>query len=265
MEEKYNIPVMKIILAVLCCIIFFNTITIISAGERGIVVTLGNPSDNYISEGINFKIPFFQKIVKIDIKTQKYEVLATSVSSDLQTVTTEVTINYHLSEDSIVNIYKTIGLDYQNKIVQPAVQEAIKSSTAKYNAEELITKRSEVRELIKSTLEDRLSKKGMIVDEISITNFDFSESFNRAIEDKVTAEQNALQSKNKLEQVKYEAEQRITEAKAEAEAIKIQAEAITSQGGKEYVQLQAINKWNGVLPTVTGNAIPFINLNMTQE
>jgi regulator of protease activity HflC (stomatin/prohibitin superfamily) len=157
-------------------------------------------------------------------------------------------------------LWKSVGEDYKIKIIDPAIQEAIKAVTSKYTAEELITKRSQVKDDAKVVLAERLTKEFIIVDELSIVNFDFSKSFNEAIEAKVTAEQNALASKNKLEQVKYEAEQRIVQAKGEAEAIKIQAEAIQNQGGEAYVNLKAIEKWNGTLPTYTGGAMPFINV-----
>lgn len=236
----------------------FSTMYIIGAGERGVLLTFGKPSEMAVGEGLHFKVPFAQKIIKMDIKTQKYEAAASAASSDLQIVTSNIATNYHLESSAVPSIYREIGLDYQARIIQPMEQEVVKSITAKYTAEELITRREEVRVEIKNHLYERLSPRGILVEEVSITNFDFSPSFNEAIEAKVTAEQNALAAKNKLEQVRYEAEQRLTVARAEAEAIRIQAEAITSQGGAEYVQLQAIQKWNGILPQFTGSGIPFI-------
>lgn len=137
----------------------------------------------------------------------------------------------------------------------------MKASTAKFSAEELITKRAEVKDSITQTLAERMQKVGILISNVSIIDFDFSKSFNNAIEDKVTAEQEALAQKNKLEQVKYEAEQRVAQAKAEAEAIKIQAQAVTSQGGADYVKLKWIEKWNGVLPSTSlGEGTPMINI-----
>ncbi|MBU1235105.1 MAG: prohibitin family protein [Proteobacteria bacterium] len=240
---------------------FFGTMYSISAGERGVLLTFGKPDVTPKTEGLHFKIPLAQKIVKMEVKTQKYETDASSSSKDLQIVSTKLAVNYHLNPSSVVTIYQEIGLDYNNRLIQPAVQEVVKASTAQFTAEELITKRSEVKEKIKELLKLRLDQRGILVEEISITNFDFSDEFNKAIEMKVTAEQQALTAKNKLEQVKYEAEQRIAQAEAEAEAIKIQAEAITSQGGKDYVQLKMIEKWDGKLPVYSlGNAMPFIQL-----
>lgn len=255
-----------VIVAVILVMAAFGSFYTIGAGERGVLLTWGKPSPVPSTSGLNFKIPFVQTVVKMDVKTLKYEAKASAASQDLQTVTTDVAVNYHLSPDSVVTLYKEIGIDYQDKIIQPAVQEVVKAITAKYTAEQLITKRAEVKEAIDVALRDRLAKSNIVVDTISITNFDFSTSFNQAIEAKVTTEQNALAAKNKLAQVEYEAQQRITQAEGEAKAIQIQAQAIQSQGGKEYVQLQAINKWNGNLPMYTGGgAIPFINIAPNQS
>ncbi len=139
----------------------------------------------------------------------------------------------------------------------------MKANTAKYTAEQLITKREDVRAGIIALLTDKMKPFGVTVDAVNITNFDFSPQFNTAIEAKVTAEQNALAAKNKLDQVQYEAQQRVAQADGEAKAIAIQAQAINSQGGASYVQLKAIEKWDGKLPTqfIPGQSVPFLNLN----
>ena len=224
-----------------------------------------NPSEYTISEGLHFKLPILQKVIKFDIKTQKDEVEISSASRDLQTVSANIAVNYHINSDSVSTIYTEIGLNYINRVLSPAVQESTKAATARYTAEELITKREEVRESIKRLLQEKVEDRGIIVEDVLITNFDFSDAFNSAIESKQIAEQNALAAKNKLEQAKYEAEQTVVTAKAQAEAIQIQTAAINSQGGTDYVQLQAINKWNGIMPTVTSGAIPFINMNTLVE
>jgi regulator of protease activity HflC (stomatin/prohibitin superfamily) len=249
------------IVAIILIVIIFGSFYTISAGTRGVLVTLGNPNDAIITEGLHFKAPFIQSIIKMDIKTQKDEVEATSASKDLQTVNAKIAVNYHLESSSAPRIYQEVGIDYVNRILSPAIQESTKASTAQYTAEELITKREQVRETIKSLLIEKMGKRGIVIEDVLITNFDFSESFNQAIEAKVTAEQNALKEFNQLKAVEYQAQQRVSQATGEAEAIKIQAQAIQSQGGKDYVQLQAIAKWNGILPQVTSSAIPFININ----
>lgn len=239
----------------------FGSFYIIGAGERGVIITLGKASDISYEPGLHFKMPIIQKVIKFDVKTQKYEAEASAASSDLQTVNTKLAINYHVQPSSVPTLYREIGLDYSQRIIQPLEQEIVKATTAKYTAEELITRREQVREDMKSLLSEKLIARGIVVEEVSIVNFDFSSSFNEAIEAKVTAEQQALAAKNKLAQIEYEAQQRVTTAKGEAEAIKIQSQAIQSAGGKEYVQLQAIARWNGELPMVVGTgSMPFITI-----
>ena len=260
------------LLLVLLVISFFGSWYIVNPGERGIILTLGKPSEIPSSEGFHMKIPLIQSIVKMDIKTQKYETKASAASKDLQIVSTDIAVNYHLTGESVPNLYKTIGIDYTDKVIQPAVQEVVKASTAQFTAEELITKRELVKEKIDHALNQRLLDKGILMETTSITNFDFSHEFNVAIEQKVTAEQNALTAKNKLAQIEYEAKQlianaegtsksRILNAEAEAKAIQIQSQAITQQGGRNYVQLKTVEKWNGVLPQyMLSGTIPLLNI-----
>lgn len=267
-DDEEEFPVMKVaglilsVVFVILLIILFGSIYIINAGERGVLLTWGNPSQIPITEGIHVKIPIAQKIIKMNIQTQKYEADLTAASSDLQDVNTKIAINYHLDSASVPTIYQTIGVDFASKVIFPLEQESNKAATARYTAVELITKREQVRTEMENILRDKLAPRGIIVESISIVNFAFSPSFTQAIEAKVTAEQNALAAKNKLEQVKYEAEQRVTQAKGEAESIAIQAQAINSQGGKDYVQLQAISKWDGKMPSVMlgSGSTPFIDI-----
>src|SRR3990167_7735625 len=251
------------ILGIVAVIVIFGSFRVVGAGEIGVVLTLGQVSDSVWSEGLHLKLPYFQSVKILDVKTQVESVDATAASKDLQNVTAKVALNYHLDSERVNKLWQSLGSNYKERVIDPAIQEAVKAVTAQYTAEELITKRPLVKDDIKITLSERLSKEFIVVDEFSIVNFDFSVSFNQAIEAKVTAEQNALAAKNKLEQVKYEKEQRIAEAQGEAEAIRIQAQAIQNQGGAEYVNLKAIEKWNGVLPTqmIPNATLPFINLN----
>ena len=254
--------IIQVVLGLVGLVIIFGSFRVVGAGERGVVLTLGQVSDGVWSEGLHLKLPLVQSVKILDVKTQVESIDATAASKDLQNVTARVALNYHLDSERVNKLWQSLGAEYKIRIIDPAIQEAVKAVTAKYTAEELITKRPLVKDDIKVALAERLNKEFIIVDEFSIVNFDFSTSFNQAIEAKVTAEQNALASKNKLEQVKYEAEQRIAEAKGEAEAIRIQAQAIQNQGGAEYVNLKAIEKWNGTLPQyMLGNTTPFINLN----
>ncbi len=234
----------------------------ISAGARGVVLNWGAATGGIKQPGLYFRVPFQQHVVEMNVQVQKEQVKAEAASHDLQTVSADVALNYHLDAERVVSIYKSVGEDYKIKLIDPAMQEAVKATTATYTAEELITKRDKVREDIKTALATKLDALGLIVDEFNVINFDFSPQFNAAIESKVTAEQNALAAKNKLDQVQYEAQQRVAQADGEAKAIAIQAAAIQNQGGASYVQLQAIQKWDGHLPTqmIPGSTVPFINL-----
>lgn len=263
MENKSKVKLIIFgvgVLVSLFVLAMINPFVSVGAGERGVVLKFGKV-DRIFEEGLNFRTPFIENVKIIDVKTQKEEVTASAASKDLQTVSAVIALNYHVQADKVGELWTSIGKDYKERIIDPSIQEAVKASTAKFTAEELVTKREQIKEEMRVELVARLEKMFINVDGVNIVNFDFSPQFNAAIESKVTAEQNALAAKNKLEQVKFEAEQRVTQAKAEAEAIRIQAEAITQQGGENYVQLQAIEKWNGTVPTyMMGSAVPFINL-----
>jgi regulator of protease activity HflC (stomatin/prohibitin superfamily) len=207
----------------------------------------------------------------MDCQTQKYSTQAAAASSDLQTVQTTIAVNYHLDPMTATRMYREVGPDYANRLIVPAVQEATKASTARFTAVELITDRNAMKLMIQDELSKRLLTYGLTVETISIENFDFSASFNAAIEAKVTAEQQALTAQRKLEQIKYEAEQavaaangaaeaKLTVATAEAKAIQIQGEALREN--QEIVSLRAVEKWNGQLPTMMlgSGTVPFVNL-----
>lgn len=256
------------IFSILVIIFLFGSFYIVRAGERAVLVTFGNPNMEARVEGLHFKLPLIQKVVIMDIKTQKYEAELTAASKDLQDVNTKIAINYHIQGTSVPGIYQNIGIDYADKVIYPYEQETNKAITSQFTAEELITQRNSVRERMKTELAEKLVSRGIIVEEISIINFAFSTSFTQAIELKVTAEQNALAAKNKLEQIKYEAEQKVTSARAEAEALRMQKQEITPDLIKLRqieVQKMAIDKWNGIMPQVTGAAIPFIDIGTIQS
>lgn len=214
-------------------------------------VTLGKVNPTVYSDWLHLKTPFITKSVKYNIQTQKLDAKADASSKDLQTVAATIVVNYKFKESEVVKLYKNVGKEEKvaEKIIIPAVQEVFKAVVAKYSAEQLITERSAVSKDIEDTLNKRLEGYGVQIQLFNIVNFDFSKSFNDAIEAKVTAEQEALAEKNKLEKVKYESEQKIVSAEAQAKAIEIQAKAIQNQGGKEYVNLKWIEKWNWQLPT----------------
>ena len=234
------------ILAVIALIAFLilNPIVKIDTGERGVKIRWGAVQDEILDEGIHWVFPqIMYEVKKMDVTIQKEERGASASSKDLQIVTSKIAINYHLDPTRVNKVYQTLKRDYSDRVISPAIEEFVKKITAQYTAEELVTKRESVKQDLKRALTENLNENGIIVDDLFITDFDFSDQFNTAIEAKVTAEQSALEAENKLKQVEFEADQRVATAQAEATAIKIQAEAITSQGGKEYVQLKWIEAW----------------------
>lgn len=249
---------------ILLILIFFRPFVQIGAGERGVVLNFGAVQDTVLDEGLHFRVPIMQKIVTVDVKMQKSESQAAAASSDLQDVSSTVALNYHIIPKKANIVYQTIGIAFKEQIIDPAVQEVVKAVTAKYTAEELITKRPAVSDAMKTNLTERLLAHNIAVDAFSIVGFSFSKVFMEAIEAKQTAEQLALKAKRDLERIKIEADQKITAAKAEAEALRLQRANISAdliELRKIEANLKAIDKWNGILPQVTGGgAIPFIGV-----
>lgn len=243
-------------------LLLLNSFYIVPAGYRGVELTFGKPNMDAKLEGIGFKIPFAQKVVKLEVRKQKIEVLADAASLDLQDVQTSIALNFHISPENSPVLYQEIGLGYVNRIINPSIQEAVKAVTARYKAEELITKRPKVRDDIKSLLMVKLLKYNVIVDDFNIVNFQFSKEFDKAIEQKVTAEQLKLKAERDLERIIIEKEQKITQAQAEAEALRLQKQEITPELIKLReieMMMRAIDKWNGVMPEAT-SGMPFIDI-----
>lgn len=253
--------VFAVVIGFIAIIALFNSMYEVKSGERGVVLEFGKVKGT-VTEGLHFKIPFIQNVEKVDVKTKKVEEPCASTSKDMQQVGAKVSLNYRVNPDKLKEIYVNVGIvNVEDKIVAPRVLEVVKQTMAKFSAEELITKRDVVKTEIFVTLKAECAKYNVIVEDVQITNFEFSASFNEAIEQKQTAVQNALKAENDLRRIEIEAKQRITQAEGEAKAIQIQAQAIQTQGGKEYVNLKAIEQWNGVLPTtMAGDAMPFLNI-----
>ncbi|MFH1978945.1 MAG: prohibitin family protein [Patescibacteria group bacterium] len=264
MEEKFReINFKKIVsraaIILVVVIIISGGIGTVGAGERGVLLQFGAVKNKIFEEGLYFKIPLIHQVVKMDVKIKKDEVAASASSKDLQIVTSKIALNYHLSPDSVNKVWQEIGKDYNARIIAPSIQEAVKAVTAKFTAEELITKREEVKEKIKANLAERLLESAIIVDEFNIIDFYFSDAFNNAIEAKVTAEQLKLKAERDLERIIIEKEQKITEAQGKATAIRIEAQALSANA--KVVELRWIEKWDGKVPEYWGQASPFIGLN----
>jgi len=239
---------------------------IVPAGSRGVMTTFGNPSDAVLGEGIHFRIPLAQQIHTLETRVQKSEGEGDAASKDLQAVHTRVAINYHLEPHQVATVFKTIGPTTDviaDRIILPAAQESMKAVTARFTAEELITRRTDVREGIASLLREKMQRHGLVLDEFAVVNFRFSESFAKAIEAKVGAEQDKLRAERDLLRIRVEAEQKITQAKAEAESLALQRAQVTTELLKLREienQRAAIAKWNGVLPSTTYGNVPLIGI-----
>jgi len=251
--------VSRIVIGLIALILIFGAFGTVGAGERGVLLQFGAVKDKVFDEGLYVKIPFIQRVVTMDVKIQKDEVPASASSKDLQIVTSKIALNYHLVPESVNKIWQEAGKNYNARIIAPSIQEAVKATTAKFTAEELITKRETVKEQIKLNLAERLLENFIIVDEFNIIDFDFSVAFNEAIEAKVKAEQLKLKADRDLERIRIEAEQRIVAAEGKAQAIKIEAQALRENA--QVVELRWIEKWNGQVPQYWGEASPFIGLN----
>jgi prohibitin 2 len=240
----------------------------VPSGYKGVLLTWGKVEDRILNEGLNFKIPFIQSVVLMNVQIQKAESVESTATKDLQEVSTTVAVNYRLDPLNVDEIYKDLRQDYVERVIKPNIEESLKATTALFRAEELITKRPEVKETFDETLMERLSTFNVQIIAVSLTDFQFSTSFSDAIEAKVTAEQQALLARNELEKIKYEAQQQIIQAEAAKNATIRRAEGdalaqiiaanataksiqiITSQMTEEYAQYLWLSQWDGKLPVV---------------
>jgi len=188
--------------------IIAGSFTTIPAGHRGVVIRFSAVTGSILNEGLQMKLPFIDSVVKMSVQTQKYETDSSAITNDLQDVSTTIALNWKLDPGMAAEVYRTLGLEFIDRIAAPAIQETIKQITAQFNAEDLILRREEVKNAITESLANRLRERGIITELVSITNFQFSETFTAAIEAKVAAEQAVLEATNKLERVKVEAQQR---------------------------------------------------------
>lgn len=240
-------------------LLFFFPIVIIGAGERGVIFNNATGIENHIlGEGVHFRIPFIQSITSISVRTQKTDVKAEAASKDLQTVNTEIVVTWHLDASKVNQIYQQIGDEdaVKDRIIIPAVSETVKAATAKLTAGEVLARRGELKADLDALLGERLRKSSVILDDVSITNVTFSEQFNKAIEDKQVAQQEAERAVFKAQEASQTAQSTINLARGEAEANRLKQQSVTP----ELLQLRALEKWNGILPTVTGGSTPFVSI-----
>ena len=261
MKKKPNKKIVVwIIVAIVALILVLNAFTVVEAGHTGVIVTMGKVKESTLQEGLHIKAPFVQEIVMIDNRIVKLQVNTEAFSKDLQTVETTLAINYRVDKNMSYSIYKNVGPNYEDVLITPAVNEVLKAITALYTAEESVTNRNMISEGLVAGLNEKLNSDGLYITDVNIINFEFSEAFITAIEEKQVAQQQLL----KAETDKQKA---ITNAQAEAEAIRIKAEAeadankiINASLSEQVIEYQKIQKWNGILPQVTGSSGTFVSI-----
>lgn len=261
-----------IVLLIIIGVVVASAVQIVDAGHRGVLLHWNAVDTNVLplEEGLHFVTPFADSIVQMEVRTLKYVKSTSSASQDLQTVSTAVTVNYHPAPNSVHTLFKEVGMDYENRIIQPAIEEVVKQVTANYNAEELITKRPQVKSDIESEITSRLNTYNVVTEVVSITDFQFSALFAQAIESKVEAEQKAFKAENDLLRIEVEARQHeaqaqgiakanIAEAQGEAEAIRVINNALSNN--PHYLEWLKTQAWDGKLPLVVGEGgTPFIQI-----
>lgn len=259
-NPKIKRIVIAAVIVVLVAFIGFNSFTIVNAGHTGVVVTMGKVNEGVLQEGIHAKIPFIQNVVMIDNRIQKLEVQTEAFSKDLQSVDTTLAINYRVDTSKSYSIYKNIGANYEDVLVTPAVNEVLKAITATYTAEETVTNRALISDGLVTGLNEKLNSIGLYVTDVNIIDFDFSDAFITAIEEKQVAQQQLLKAET-------EKKTAITNAEADAEAAKIRAqgeaeanETLSKSLTQAVIENKKIEKWNGELPKVTSGEGAIIDL-----
>ncbi|MGB6590085.1 MAG: prohibitin family protein [Candidatus Nitrosopolaris sp.] len=264
------IIVAGIVTFLIIIVVMFEAVVVVQAGHRGVVLYVGAVENRVLGEGIHFIIPFAEQVVQLEVRTLKFQADATAASNDLQEVQTTIALNYHISPSQANIIYQQLGADYADRIIAPTIQESVKASVAKFDAEELITKRATAKAVIAESIANTLGARDVVVETVFITDFKFSPVFADQVESKVVAFQKYLTEQNNLKAVQVVANQTVVQANAtarsnvakaggESQAIKI----ITVQlrQSPEYLKWLSINRWNGQLPYALGSgAIPFFQL-----
>jgi regulator of protease activity HflC (stomatin/prohibitin superfamily) len=260
-----------IITFVVIIVILSESVVIVQAGHRGVVLYVGAVENRVLGEGLHFIIPFAEQVIQLEVRTLKFQADASAASNDLQEVATVIALNYHIDPSKANVIYQQLGADYTNRIIAPTIQESVKASVAKFNAEQLVTNRETAKATIAQAISRTLSARNILVETVFITDFKFSQAFASQIEQKVVAFQKYLTEQNNLRAVQVVANQTVVQAQAQARSNVARAEGesqaikvITDQlrQDPQYLQWQSINRWNGQMPYSLGGggAFPFFQL-----
>src|SRR6188472_3544701 len=260
-----------IVTFIVIILIMSESVVIVEAGHRGVVLYVGAVENRVLGEGIHFIVPFAEQVIPLEVRTLKFQADGSAASNDLQEVATVIALNYHIDPNEANVVYQQLGADYADRIIAPTIQESVKASVAKFNAEQLITNRSIVKGVIDQAISKTLSARDITAETIFITDFKFSPSFASQVESKVVAFQKYLTEQNNLKAIQVVANQTVVQAQAQAranvaraggegQAIKIITEQLRQS--PQYLQWQSINRWNGQMPYSLGGsgAFPFFQL-----
>ena len=256
-----NIPVF-IVYAIVALILLFGSFFTIPEGQKALVTTFGKASEHIYGAGMHMKLPLIQSVKRFDVKTIRADYTTETYTKDIQTAKIRVSYSYNLIANDIVATYKEYGNDWQERILYPNLEQAVKAEVGTWNADTMVANRDKVAENILKSLQDRMISHSYPV---SITNFqminiDYSNQFEQAIEKKVIAEQSALEEANRTKQIEQKAKQQVVAAKAEAESMRIRANALAQN--PKLVSYEAVQKWDGKLPKImAGNgSTPILDL-----
>jgi regulator of protease activity HflC (stomatin/prohibitin superfamily) len=249
-------------------ILFWGSFVIVPAGHRGVVLWWGSVEKRIMGEGLNFKVPVAEGVIKVDVKVQPHPFKEIDAASkEYQMVRLTGMMNFHIDPSYVNLLYQTVGLDFANKVIDPAFNDFVKEVVPNYLITEILPKREEIRKRAMTKLGDNLARYHIIVDDIYISNIRFSPEYEKAIEAKQVAQQYVETQRQVLAQREIEAQQKVATAKGEAESIQVVAqgqakanELLSRSISPILVEYKGIEKWNGILPQVTGGALPFIEL-----
>ena len=270
LPDDVSAPPVKLIvwgvIALVFVLTFFSSCTIIDPGNRGVVIRMGAvQTNNVLNEGLHFVLPFITSVKEFNVRTLKDEIACSAASRDLQEISAHVAINWHPDVSKVSEIYQKLGKRDAviTNIIQPAMNEVFKAASAKLSAEEILKNRVQLKREVDESLIKVVSKYGVVIDDISLVNITFSQEFNKAIEEKQIAEQQAQKAVYTAQQAKQEAFADVARAEGKAKAQSLQRATISEQLIKLKsieIQEKAIEKWNGKLPDVMSGTVPFINV-----
>ena len=259
MDKKFfGMPILVLGLLV-CFLVMCNPFVMVGPGERGIKIRLGEVQQESYGEGLHIIFPFIQKFKTMDVKTQRNTLTTAVYTKDIQQARITYVINFNVQPNNVNRLFQEVGMDYQKTILTPVVEGTIKDIIGKWNAQDLIANREKATSEILEKLVQQLNDNYLNITDFQMIEINYSDVFERAIESKVTAEQEALKAKNKTVQVEEEAKQKVIAAQAEAKSMAIRAQALSQN--KSLVEYEAVQKWDGKMPQyMMGNTVPFINI-----